>query len=164
MDVVSRPVRSRMMAGIRRTDTRPELIVRRTLFSNGFRFQLHRKDLPGSPDIVLPRYRVVFFVHGCFWHQHAGCPLVKMPSSNQDFWATKLGKNQQRDRRNIDVLLQAGWKVRVVWECVTRIRNPETPLETELSAAVADPRAYLEIPAKPAIAPGQAVARGLSAE
>lgn len=143
-----------MMAGIRRADTKPELLVRKALFSKGFRFRLHRKDLPGSPDIVLPRHRVVFFVHGCFWHQHSGCPLVKKPATNPEFWSTKLGKNQERDRRNVEALIQAGWRVRVVWECVTRLRNPEVPLETELTAAVADPNPYLEIPAKAVIAAG----------
>ena len=108
------------MAGIRGKGTKPEIVVRRALFAQGFRFRLHRSDLPGGPDIVLPRRKVAIFVHGCFWHQHAGCRFAKLPSSNADFWRNKLDGNVQRDRRAIEALRSAGWRVLTVWECVTR--------------------------------------------
>lgn len=119
-DVVSPAVRSRMMSGIRGKHTRPEMMVRRILFSKGFRYRLHRKDLPGAPDIVLPKYRAAIYVHGCFWHMHEGCRLAKFPSSNQQFWQKKLVGNRDRDRKNITRLMQSGWRVMVVWECMTR--------------------------------------------
>ena len=108
------------MSGIQARNTKPEIIVRRALFRAGFRFRLHRKDLPGTPDIVLPGRGVVIFVHGCFWHAHEGCRYAKMPSSRRDFWERKLSANASRDRRNRDALLAAGWRVLVVWECATR--------------------------------------------
>ena len=109
-----------MMAGIRRGGTRPEMLVRRALFAKGFRFRLHRKDLPGKPDIVLPRRKVAIFVHGCFWHRHAECRFAKLPSSNADFWHNKLDGNVQRDRQVVEALRSAGWRILTVWECATR--------------------------------------------
>ncbi len=117
-DVYSREVRSRVMGKIRASNTTPELTVRRVLHRLGYRFRLHRRDLPGSPDIVLPRYRTVVFVHGCFWHQHA-CKLGKVPKSNQDYWLPKLARNRERDRQNVRLLRGLGWEVITVWECTT---------------------------------------------
>ena len=123
MDVVNAPIRSRMMSGIRGKDTKPEIVVRRTLHAARFRFRLHRRDLPGVPDIVMPGRRIAIFVHGCFWHRHKGCRLVKAPATNPEFWRAKLDSNVERDRRAISALQAAGWRVLIVWECVTRGRS-----------------------------------------
>ena len=122
-DVVDVPTRSRMMSGIRGKDTKPEMAVRRALFGAGFRFRLHRRDLPGAPDVVMPGRRIVVFVHGCFWHRHMDCRLVKAPATNPEFWRAKIDRNVERDRRAISALRAAGWRVLIVWECVTRGRS-----------------------------------------
>jgi DNA mismatch endonuclease (patch repair protein) len=131
-DIVAPEVRSRMMSRIRGRDTGPEKIVRSLLFRSGFRFRLHRRDLPGRPDIVLPKYRAVIFINGCFWHAHARCTYATSPSSNRKFWQTKLADNQERDRRNIRRLRQAGWRVLVVWECTVRGKQNLFELEDQL--------------------------------
>ena len=113
-------VRSRNMAAIRGKDTAPELAVRRILHAMGLRFRLHRKDLPGRPDIVLPKHRTVVFVHGCFWHRHKDCRHTTTPKTRQEFWQTKFASNVERDRRNRTDLQQLGWRVIVVWECELR--------------------------------------------
>lgn len=105
-----------MMAAVRGKDTAPERAVRAALFSTGYRYRLHRRDLPGSPDIVLPRYCVAVFVHGCFWHGH-DCLRGRRPASNVEFWNTKLDRNLARDRANRTALEAAGWTVVTVWEC-----------------------------------------------
>lgn len=115
-DRVSPRVRSAVMAAVRSRGTRPELAARKALFSAGHRYRLHRRDLPGSPDIVLPRYRTAVFVHGCFWHGH-DCSRGRRPASNTGFWNAKLDRNQARDRRNQLELTACGWCVWVVWEC-----------------------------------------------
>lgn len=116
-DQVSAGVRSAMMARVKGRNTKPELAVRSALFADGFRFRLHRADLPGRPDIILPRYRQAVFVHGCFWHSH-DCPKGRQrPSSNVVFWAKKLDGNAERDQRNYAALMAAGWDVLVIWEC-----------------------------------------------
>ncbi len=108
------------MSGIRGKNTKPEMIVRRALFAAGYRFRLHRRDLPGAPDIVLPGRRVAIFAHGCFWHMHSGCKNAKVPSTRPEFWRNKLLGNVARDKRAIDALLANGWRVLTVWECATR--------------------------------------------
>lgn len=120
MDTVSKRTRSRLMAGIRSKDTHPEKAVRSMLHRMGYRFRLHRADLPGRPDIALPKHRKLVLVHGCFWHQHRGCALASKPSSNVQYWSTKLANNIARDKRNRMKLRRLGWKVLVIWECQTR--------------------------------------------
>jgi DNA mismatch endonuclease (patch repair protein) len=115
-DTVSTEKRSRMMAAVRGADTLPELYVRRRLFAEGFRYRLHAKELAGKPDIVLPRFRMVLFVHGCFWHGHS-CSRGKRPASNVEFWNTKLDSNARRDKHNRILLKKAGWISVVIWEC-----------------------------------------------
>lgn len=115
-DTVTPAIRSAMMAAVRGKDTGPERAVRAALLSAGYRYRLHRRDLPGAPDIVLSRFRVAVFVHGCFWHGHR-CPRGRRPTSNIDFWNAKLDKNVARDRRNRAALRTAGWHVMVIWEC-----------------------------------------------
>ena len=117
MDKVSKEARSKMMAAVRGKNTKPERLVRKALFAAGYRFGLHSKKLPGSPDIALPKYKTVVFVHGCFWHGHS-CPKgTKRPASNKAFWDKKLNGNAARDRRNIAALRKTGWQVVVIWEC-----------------------------------------------
>lgn len=116
-DVVDPATRSRMMSGIGGKDTEPELRVRRRLHAAGLRYRLHAKGMPGRPDIVLPGIKTVVFVHGCFWHQHAGCRLAAKPSSNVEFWRRKLALNVERDLRVENDLKSLGWTVKVVWEC-----------------------------------------------
>lgn len=114
------PERSRMMSRVRGKDTRPEMVVRRWLHAAGFRYRLHRKDLPGRPDLVLTRLRLALFVHGCFWHRHAGCPRASTPKTRVEFWKAKLAANVARDVQAAAELRQLGWKVAVIWECETR--------------------------------------------
>ncbi len=115
-DVVDPATRSRMMAGIRAKDTKPEMVVRRGLHALGFRFVLHDRRLAGKPDMVLPRWRSAIFVHGCFWHGH-NCPLFRWPGTRQDFWRQKIGRNQERDAEVEAELDRAGWRVLKIWEC-----------------------------------------------
>jgi DNA mismatch endonuclease (patch repair protein) len=118
-DVVDKATRSRMMSGIRGRDTKPEILIRSLLHRRGFRFRLHDRALPGKPDIVLPRYHAVIFVHGCFWHGH-DCPLFKWPKTRPEFWRNKIGKNRENDALVKESLLGRGWRVGIVWECALR--------------------------------------------
>lgn len=120
IDVVDSETRSRMMAGIRGKNTRPEMLVRRFLHGHGFRYRLHVKRLPGQPDLALPKWRVVILVHGCFWHRHEGCRYSTMPTSNVEHWRAKFQDNVVRDRRNVRELLDTGWSVIILWECGLR--------------------------------------------
>ena len=110
---------SRRLAAVRTRDTAPEMIVRRMLHRMGCRFRLHRADLPGRPDIVLPRHGVALFVHGCFWHRHGDCPLARDPARNSASWRAKFARNVERDARNRAALEELGWRVEVIWECET---------------------------------------------
>ena len=136
MDVVSKEVRSRMMANIRGSNTIPEMKVRKLLHKHGFRYRLHPRELPGRPDIVLPRYRLCIFIQGCFWHRHPGCKYATNPRSREDFWQAKFEQNVKRDIRNRNELLQQGWRVFELWEC--GIRKPEAEI-TWLLEAVPSP-------------------------
>lgn len=109
-----------MMSGIRGTNTKPELVVRRQLHASGFRFRLFAKDLPGRPDIVLPKWHVVIFVHGCFWHGHEGCRFFRIPKTRTEWWTAKIEANAARDARSVNLLRAAGWRVAIVWECALR--------------------------------------------
>lgn len=120
VDIVSSEVRSRMMSGIKGKDTKPEILIRQLLHRAGYRFRLHRKDLPGRPDIVLSRYNAALFVNGCFWHGHEDCHLFGLPKSRQDFWKVKISGNQVRDLRKQKELFERGWRVGVVWECTLK--------------------------------------------
>ena len=108
------------MAAIKGKDTKPELIVRKYLFSRGLRFRVQVRKLPGNPDIVLPKYKTVIFVNGCFWHGHEGCKYFRLPNSNVEFWKNKIERNVARDRESTQALLDLGWKVIRVWECELR--------------------------------------------
>ena len=116
-DIVDVQRRSELMAGIRGKDTAPELAVRRIAHGMGLRFRLHRRNLPGRPDLVFPRHRLAVFVHGCFWHQHQGCRFAHIPKSRVSFWTGKFAANVARDKRNIAALRGLGWRVLVIWEC-----------------------------------------------
>ena len=117
VDIVSPEVRSRIMARIKSKGMKPEMQVRRLLHGLGYRYRLHRADLPGRPDLVFPSRRKVVFVNGCFWHKHVDCPRVRIPATNRDYWLTKLERNRARDERNLTLLLENGWMVFTVWEC-----------------------------------------------
>ncbi|POB00312.1 very short patch repair endonuclease [Chromobacterium sinusclupearum] len=116
-DIVDTRTRSRMMSAIKGRDTAPEMVVKRFLHRFGFRFRLHKKQLPGRPDLVLPRWHAVIFVHGCFWHRHQGCKFATTPATRPDFWQRKFAANVQRDERQVRELKALGWKVAVIWEC-----------------------------------------------
>ena len=115
-DNVSPEKRSRIMRGSRSKDTKPEVTVRSWLHSKGYRFRKNRKDLPGKPDIVMPKHNLVVFVHGCFWHQHS-CKISNKPASNVDFWEKKFNRNKERDKENLVACKELGWKVLTIWEC-----------------------------------------------
>jgi DNA mismatch endonuclease (patch repair protein) len=144
MDVVSKTVRSRMMAGIRGKDTLPEIHVRKVLHNHGFRFRLHSKNLPGKPDIVLPRYRVCIFVHGCFWHRHPECRYATSPKTRPEFWTEKFRQNVERDKKNREALLHMGWRVIEIWECA--IRKTGTDLEWLFEAIKNCTESYISWP------------------
>jgi len=134
VDVVSRADRSRMMSGIQGKNTKPELTVRRMLFASGYRFRLHRRDLAGTPDIVMPGRKVAIFVHGCFWHMHPECRFAKMPATRSEFWKVKLEANIERDRRAVEKLHALGWRVLCVWECSTRVAEVAAGLQAAMSS------------------------------
>jgi DNA mismatch endonuclease, patch repair protein len=120
MDNISPEARGRQMSLVKSKDTKPEMIVRRLVFSMGYRYRLHDARLPGTPDLVLAGRRKVVFVHGCFWHRHTDCPLARLPKSRLDFWVPKLDGNKARDQTNQRLLRKNGWRVLVVWECELR--------------------------------------------
>lgn len=130
MDIVDKATRSRMMSGIRGTNTAPERALRRALHGFGLRFRLHGKLLPGKPDIVSRRYGALIYVHGCFWHRHSGCRFTTTPKTRQSFWSAKFEANVRRDAKVRDEALKLGWRVATVWEC--SLRKPE---QIEISAS-----------------------------
>lgn len=139
--------RSRNMAAIKASNTSAEIYVRKILFSEGFRYRLNQKNLPGKPDVVLARYKTVVFIHGCFWHRHQ-CHLGSTPKSNTDFWIKKFNSNIDRDQRNIQSLLDLGWKVVIIWECAVKGKSKllENNLRLRLSSSICDnSERYIEI-------------------
>jgi DNA mismatch endonuclease Vsr len=120
MDTLTPAERSARMALIRSKNTKPEMVVRRLLHGLGYRYRLHRKDLPGAPDLVFPARKTILFVHGCFWHGHEGCKIAHRPDSRSAYWVDKFERNKTRDLRNEKALRQAGWNVLTVWECETK--------------------------------------------
>jgi len=151
-DIVDKVTRSRMMAGIKGKNTNPELMIRKALFARGYRYRLHYKHLPGKPDIVFPGRKAVIFVHGCFWHGH-DCHLFKKPSSNIEFWESKISRNRMVDNRSADVIESRGWKILTVWECA--IKGKERIALEEIIDLIANwldsPSASSEIRGKSAI-------------
>ena len=134
-DIVKPEVRSKIMSRIKGRDTKPEIAIRKALHRRGFRFRKNVRELPGSPDIVLPKWRTVLFVHGCYWHRHPGCAKATMPSTNVEFWSTKFKGNIDRDRRNVESLLSNGWRVGIIWECVIG-KSPDDVLLDSVSRFV----------------------------
>jgi DNA mismatch endonuclease (patch repair protein) len=136
-DVHSKDTRSYNMSQIRSKDTKPELVIRKILFSKGYRYRLHRKDLPGKPDIVLARYKTVIFVHGCFWHGHEGCKYFVVPKTRTEWWQNKINRNKSLDIMNAAKLQEMGWKVIEIYECELKkevIENMVQWLVKELKA------------------------------
>lgn len=127
-DVMTPKQRSRCMAAVKGKDTKPEMIVRKYLFSSGMRFRVQVRKLPGTPDIVLPKYKTAIFVNGCFWHRHEGCKYFRLPKSNVEFWKEKIERNIERDKESMQALFDLGWKVVRVWEC--ELRNKANREET----------------------------------
>ncbi len=128
MDTVDKETRSKIMSSVGQKNTGPETILRSALHKCGLRYRLHDRSLPGSPDLIFPRYKAVVFVHGCYWHSH-GCYRSTVPKTRREFWTDKFEANKKRDRRNIALLQQAGWRVLVVWECAL-IGKAASPADT----------------------------------
>jgi DNA mismatch endonuclease (patch repair protein) len=135
VDIVSSETRSRMMSGIRGKNTKPEILIRKVLFAQGFRYRIHDKNLPGKPDLVLPKYKAVIFIQGCFWHLH-DCHLFKWPKSREDFWREKIESNKARDVKVIRDITASGWRILIIWECALKGKTRRS-LE-ELSDMVVD--------------------------
>ena len=121
------------MSHVRGKDTKPEVMVRKFLFAQGFRYRLYRKDLPGKPDIVLPKYNTVIFINGCFWHGHSGCKYATIPKANHDFWLAKISGNIERDKTNYAKLFELGWKVVEIWQCELKPKFREQTLNNLLT-------------------------------
>lgn len=132
-DVHSKETRSYNMSRIRSKDTKPELKVRKFLHANGYRYRLHVKDLPGKPDIVLPKYKTVIFIHGCFWHGHQGCRYYVIPKSRTDWWINKINTNISNDEKALESLTSSGWTILQVWECELKKNNIESTLRNLLT-------------------------------
>lgn len=132
-DVHNKEQRSYNMSRIRSTNTKPELLVRQFLFAQGYRYKLHDKTLPGKPDIVLPKYKTVIFIHGCFWHGHVNCKYYKVPQTCTNWWLNKISRNKANDAKAVRALKKDGWKVITVWECRLKPAKVENTLTSLLS-------------------------------
>jgi DNA mismatch endonuclease, patch repair protein len=135
-DVHDKETRSYNMSRIRSKDTKPEMIVRKFLFSKGFRYRLHVKDLPGKPDIVLPKYKTLIFVHGCFWHGHKGCKYFVVPQTRTEWWLDKINGNKANDIKNIKLLKKSGWKVIQIFECKLKSSNTPSTLSSLITKLI----------------------------
>lgn len=132
-DVLTKEQRHRCMSNVKSKNTKPEIMVRKFLFSNGYRYRVNRKDLPGKPDIVLPKYKTVIFINGCFWHGHPKCKYATIPATNRDFWLAKINGNVERDKLTREKLSQLGWKVIDIWQCQLKPHEKETTLNQLIS-------------------------------
>lgn len=144
-DIKSKKDRSINMSKIRSRNTKPELFVRSILHRMGYRFRLNRKDIFGHPDIVLPKWRIAIFVHGCFWHGHQNCPKSKLPSTNTEFWASKISGNIERDRLVKDTLIGLGWRVLVIWQCSMKNKEKQVELSSKIKKWVDGDEVFGEI-------------------
>lgn len=147
--MVTKEVRSRMMASIRGRNTTPELQVRKMIHRLGFRFRLHSKDLPGKPDVVLPKHNLAIFIHGCFWHKHEHCRFAVMPKTNSAFWSKKLNGNVVRDRAAIEQLHILGWRTLIIWECTLKSKGQLDKLPKRLARFIPSKQGRAQIPRKP---------------
>lgn len=147
-DIVDKRTRSRMMAGIRGKNTKPELLLRSALHKRGFRYRIHVRDLPGNPDMVFAKYNAIIFVHGCFWHRHEGCRYATTPSSNEDFWKVKFEATIKRDLLIIKQLEEAGWRIAVIWECSLKARKISNISDT-IASWLKTHKRKLELPSIP---------------
>ena len=145
MDTVDKDTRSRIMSSVGQRNTSPELALRKALHGVGLRYRLHDRKLPGSPDIVFPKFHAVIFVHGCFWHRH-GCRLTTTPSTRQEFWEAKFTANRIRDRANIVKLQQVGWRVGVVWQCGLKNKHSISDIGQRVTDWLRSEELELEIP------------------
>jgi DNA mismatch endonuclease (patch repair protein) len=132
-DVHSQATRSYNMSRIRSKDTKPEMLVRRFLHKNGFRYRLHVKDMPGKPDIVLPKYKTIIFIHGCFWHGHGGCKYYVVPKSRTEWWLHKIGTNVANDANAENLLAASGWNIITIWECEFKVTTKEVTLQNVIA-------------------------------
>ena len=139
MDNKSAEQRRENMSHIRSTNTKPEEIVRKYLFSKGFRYRKNDKRYPGKPDIVLPKYRTLVYINGCFWHQHVGCKYAAIPKSNQEYWLPKLARNNKRDEKVHQEAIEAGWRVIIVWECSIKGKRRNQALESLAEYILSEP-------------------------
>ena len=144
-DVVDKQTRSRMMAGIRGSNTKPELDLRRAIHAKGLRYRLHVAGLPGKPDLVFARHRTAVFVHGCFWHRHEGCRYKTNPATRPDFWERKFAGNIARDQAAMKALAASGWRIAVIWECALRRSGAAADVAEVLSSWIMGGEAFLEI-------------------
>lgn len=147
VDIVDAATRSRMMGGIKGKNTGPELILRRALHARGLRYRLHTSGLPGKPDLVFPQYKAVIFVHGCFWHRHAGCRFTTVPATRAEFWSQKFSANIDRDARNRTSLIELGWRVGWVWECALRDKAAPAVAEIVHAWLISQTTSFIEVSA-----------------
>lgn len=136
------------MARVHAKDTKPELLVRSVLHQEGYRFRLHARELPGIPDILLPKYKTAVFIHGCFWHAHVNCRDSGIPMTRTTFWRNKISENQERDRKNISIVGQMGWRVAIIWECALKNAKATAKTVNALDIWIKSGMNYLEIPDK----------------
>jgi len=147
-DIVSKKKRSEMMSGITSKNTLPELTVRKALHKAGYRYRLHYKALPGKPDLVMPKYKLSIFVHGCFWHRHTGCKYAYQPKTRREFWEKKFQSNVARDQKNITNLTSKGWRTLIIWECFIR-KVDSSELVESLQAVIHGHEVFYELPLIP---------------